>query len=270
LYHLAFFQGDIADMQQQVAWAAGKSGAEDMLLSAQSDTEAYYGRLQRAREFSQRAVDSARRADAVERAALWQVNAALREAEFGKLETARQAAATALAPSRGRDVQLLAALALAQAGEIRQSQLLAQKLVAAFPLSTPLQSYWLPLIRAKIELAHGNADAALKLLETASPYEFGEPPQFQIGTMYPIYVRGQAYLLAHRDREAAAEFQKVLSHKGLVLNFSTGSLAHLGLARAYALSGESARARVAYEDFSSFGRTRIPKSRSCGRLRRST
>ena len=249
LYETAFLRGDQETMQQQLAWAAGRSGEEDWLLSAQSDTEAYFGRLAKAREFFQRAVDSARRADAKETAALWQVNAALREAEFGNTSSARQDAAAALVLVSGKDVRSVAALALARAGDAVQAQKLAESLNKDFPQDTIVQGYWLPSIRAAIELNTKNAAMAIELLKTAAPYELGQCEPFQLGMLYPVYLRGQAYLLARQGKEAAAEFQKMIDHRGIVLNFPLGALAHLQLARAYALEGDKAKARAAYDEF---------------------
>ena len=249
LYHIAFVQGDQDAMQQQLARMAGRPGEEDWLLSAQSDTEAYFGRLERAREFSQRAMNSARRADAKETAALWQVNVALREAEFGYPRAARQDAMAALALEPGRDVRNVAALALARAGDAAQAQELAAGLNQAYPQNTLIQGYWLPAVHAALEIHAKNGAKALEILQSAAPYELGQPPPFQIGMMYPAYLRGQAYLLARQGKEAAAEFQKIIDHRGLVINCPLGALAHLGLARAYALQGEPDKARTAYEQF---------------------
>jgi DNA-binding winged helix-turn-helix (wHTH) protein/Tfp pilus assembly protein PilF len=249
MYQMAFLRGDQETMSQQLAWAAGRSGEDDWLLSAQSDTEAYLGRLAKAREFSQRAVDSARRADSTETGALWEVNAALREAEFGNASSARHDAMAATALATGKYVRSVAALALARAGEGAQAEKLAESLNKDFPQDTILQGYWLPSIHAAIALNAKNAKRAVEILQSAAPYELGQCEPFQVGMLYPIYLRGQAYLLAHRDKEAAAEFQKMIDHPGIVLNFPLGALAHLGLARAHALQGDTAKARAAYQDF---------------------
>jgi tetratricopeptide (TPR) repeat protein len=250
MYCLAFLRGDSAKMQQQVEWAAGKPGDEDVLLSAQSDTEAYYGRLTKARDFSRRAVDSAVRADSKETAALWQVNAALREAEFGNATAAKQDVTAALTLAPGRDVKVLAALASARVGDTARAKMIVEELEKSNPSNTVLKVFWLPALNAAIELTGGNSAQALVFLEAAAPYELGEPPPTeQLGTMYPAYLRGQAYLLAHNGTAAATEFQKFLDHRGITLNFPLGALAHLGLARAYALSGDTAKSRAAYQDF---------------------
>jgi len=249
LYSYAFLKNDAALMQQQLAWVAGKPGDEDPLLSTQSDTEAYYGHLTRARDFSRRAVDSADRADSKEEAALWQVNAALREAELGNAILAKQGVAAALELSPGRDVKVLAALTLARAGDGRRAKSLAEDLRKSYPTNTVLNLYWLPTINAAVELENGNWKAAQADVEAAAPYELGVPPPLEVGTLYPAYVRGQAYLLARNGLAAAAEFQKLLDHRGIVQNFVTGALVHLQIGRAYAMAGDSAQAKAAYNDF---------------------
>jgi eukaryotic-like serine/threonine-protein kinase len=248
-YYLAFLQSDSAQMERQVSWGQGKPGVEDLLLSAQSDTEAYYGRLTKARDFTRRAVDSAMRADSKETAALWQVDAGLREAEFGNGGAAKQDVTTALALAPGRDVKVLTALALARAGDTAKAKAMVEELEKTNPTNTVLKLYWLPTIKAAIEINGGNANQALESLEAAAPYELGEPPPTQAGTLYPAYLRGQAYLLAGNGTPAAAEFQKLIDHRGIVINFPTGALAHLQLGRAYAMSGDTAKAKTAYQDF---------------------
>ncbi|MGP0020549.1 MAG: protein kinase domain-containing protein [Candidatus Sulfotelmatobacter sp.] len=248
IYYLDFLRQDSAGMQQQAAWAMGKPGAEDILLSAESDTQAYHGRLKKARELSQQAEDSARRNDSKETAAFWQGNEALREAEFGEVTEARQQAQHALALAPGRDVWVEAGLALARAGDMAEAERLADHLNQEFPLDTLVQNYWIPAIRAAIELDRKNADRAIGLLQSSVPYELADPPPFAAGTMYPAYLRGQAYLSAGKGTEAAAEFQKIIDHPGVIVNFPLGALAHLGLARARAVSGDVGAARTAYQD----------------------
>lgn len=247
-YQWAFLKADRLEMERMARTAAGEPG-EDQLLSEQSDTEAYYGRLANARRLSRRAVESARHAGKREAAALWQVNAALREAEFGNTISARQDGITALAWAPGRGVKELAALALARAGNIAEAQKRAEELNKDFVLDTMLQFYWLPAIRAAIELNRKNPHGAVKLLEAAAPYELGVPDPLLAASMYPVYLRGQAYLLAHQGNEAANEFRKIMGHRTIVLNFPLGALSHLGLARAYALQGDTTKAQVAYNDF---------------------
>ena len=146
-------------------------------------------------------------------------------------------------------MKLLCALALARADEAVHARSLVDELEKNYGSQTLVKVYWLPTIRAAIELDSNNPAKALVLLEAAAPYELGEPPKFQIGTMYPVYVRGQAELAAHKGSAAVAEFQKFLDHTGVSINFPLGALAHLGLARAYALQGDTAKARLAYQDF---------------------
>ena len=247
IYLLAFLRGDAGQLEQQVAWGAGKPGDEDLLLSIQSDTEAYYGQMNKARDFSRRAMDSAVRADSKEAAASWQVNAALREAELGNADRARQGVTTALALFPGRDVKVVAALTLARTGDVPRAKALVGELEKNYPLNTMLKLYWLPTINAAIAVDTGNSSQAIVDLEAAAPYELGGAGF--INYLYPAYVRGQAYLLPHNGSAAAAEFQKLLDHRGNVGNFVTGALCHLQLGRAYALSGNTTKAKAAYQDF---------------------
>jgi serine/threonine protein kinase/tetratricopeptide (TPR) repeat protein len=257
MYGLAFLRGDVAQMEQQVAWSAGKPGVQDALLSVQSDTEAYYGRMSKAREFTRRAVDSAVRADSKETAAFWQVNAALREAELGNTAMAKEEAIAALALSPGRDVKVVAALTLARAGDAARAKALAEELEKTYPTNTLMKLYWLPTINSAIEVGKNNSSQALVDLEPAAPYELGLAGVF-INYLYPAYVRGQAYLLAHNGAAAATEFQKLPDHRGIVGNFVTGALAHLQIARAYAMAGDTAKAKAAYQDFLTFWKDADP------------
>jgi len=253
MYALAFLRDDAARMEEQVAWAEGKPGNEDLMLSMQSDTEAYYGRMSKARDFSRRAVDSAVHADSKETAAVWQADAALREAELGNAPLARQGVTAALALSSGRDVKVQAALALARIGDVAHAKALVVELQKSYPANTLLNVYWLPSIKAAIELSRGNSSQALLDLETAAPYELAGGL-----TLYPAYLRGQAYLLAHNGMAAAAEFQKMLDHRSIVQNFVTESLAHLQIGRAYAMTGDTVKAKAAYQDFFSLWKDADP------------
>lgn len=248
IYALDFLRGDAAQMGQQVAWGAGKPGIEDILLSMQSDTEAYSGRMTKARDYSRRAVDSAVRGDSKEKAALWQVNAALREAELGNDRTARQEVAKALALSPGRDVKVIAALALARTGDASRAEALCKEMEKTYPTNTLMKFYWLPSLRAAIEIRNNKPSRALLGLEPTATYELGLADGY-INYLYPAYLRGQAYLLMHNGAAAATEFQKLLDHQGIVQNFVTGSLANLQMGRAYALSGDTAKAKPAYQTF---------------------
>jgi len=249
LYNLDFVRGDSAGMAAQLSSAAGKSGYEDALLSAESNTRAYYGQLRQARDLSGRATESAMRSGLPETAALLRVIAALREAEVGDASEARRGVTEALRLANSRNPRLLGAIALARIGETSQARGLVKELEQSYPDNTLLKIYWFPVIDASIELQKGNLSDAFGALEVAAPYDLAQPSPNEIGTLYPVYLRGQAYLLAHNGPAAAAEFQRVLDHPGVVLNFVTGALAHLGLARAYVLEGDIAKARTAYDDF---------------------
>jgi serine/threonine protein kinase/tetratricopeptide (TPR) repeat protein len=251
LYGLAFFQGNVAAMKQQADWAIGKPGAEDQMLSLESDTEAWSGRLGKARVLSRQAVESARRSDEKEPAALWQANAAIREALFGNADVARQNAAEAVAVAPGSpDAEAQAALAYALAGDSAHAQSLADDLAKRFPQDTAVQSVRLPTIRAQIETGRKSAARSIELLQAAASYELGITGSVAPNScLYPVYVRAVAYLSVQQGAAAAAEFRKIVDHRGLVWNCATGALAHLGLARAYVLQGDTAKARTAYQDF---------------------
>jgi tetratricopeptide (TPR) repeat protein len=250
-YGVAFLEGDTAEMQRQVTMAVGKPDSEDMLLSAASDTEGYYGRLAKAREFSRRAVAAAERDNRKETAALWQVNGALREAEFGNHDKARESVIAAMALAPTHDLQMIGTLALARAGDAGRAESFAADLSKRFPDDTYLHHYWLPTIRAAIAISRKSPNDAIRLLEDTSQYELGQAlPQVEVGgLLYPIYVRGEAYLATGRGSEAAREFQKLVENRSIVQNCPLGALAHLGLGRAYALQGDAAKARTAYQDF---------------------
>jgi len=248
-YYVAFLEQDNARMQEQAAWAMDKAGLEDQLLSIESDTAAYYGHLAQAHDLSGRALNSARRNGAPETAAFWEANDALHSAEFGEAASARHLALDALALDRGPSVRLAATLALARAGDAERAQSLADALEKEFPVNTLIQAYWLPTIRAAVELDQGNPSRAIELLRVTSPYDLAQTMQFPLGTMYPVYLRGLANLKAGQAQEASREFQKILDHGSVVANFPLASLAHLQLARAQAMSHDNPAARKAYQDF---------------------
>jgi len=261
LYALAFLGADSVAMAEQQKWYAGKPEYENVGLALASDTEAYAGHLGKARGLTERAVDSAIRASSKENGAIWQAIAAQREAGYGNATESRQAAAAALklAPgSQGAEAE--AALAFAMAGDTARAESLAQDLGKRFPLDTQMQSLWLPTIQAQLALGKKNPTAALTALEAASPIELGQI-MFVINNscLDHLYVRGEAYLTAGQGGAAAAEFQKILDHSGIVWNCWTGALAHLGVARANALQSRTSegadadaarvRALAAYKDF---------------------
>ncbi|MBV9572838.1 MAG: protein kinase, partial [Acidobacteriales bacterium] len=249
LYLYAFLQNDPAGMQQQLAWAEGKPGMEDQIFTFQADTEAYFGRLSKARDLSRRAEESATHAGSMEAAAVWQGMAALHEAEVGNKILARERAESSLNLAAGRDVEVLTALAFARIGDVARAQKITEQMNKDFPLNTLIQNYWLPSIRAAIELDRNDPEKAIGELQAVSPYDLGAVYPFQTSPAYPAYLRGLAFLAAHKGAEAAAEFQKIIDHRGAVANYPLGALAHLGLARAYAASGDKTKSRTAYQDF---------------------
>ena len=262
MFVLAFAEGDATGMQQYFDASMGKPGIEDILLTMQSDMEAYYGRLGNARESSQRAEESARKNGAKETAAFWQAYAALHEAEFGNAAEASKQAEAALSLAPGRDVRVLAAMALARAGNTTEVTKLADGLNREFPLDTLMQSNVLPTIRAMLALSRGQAEQALKLLAVSSGYELSVPQAFMNTqpTLYPIYLRGQAYLMAGQGKEAVAEFQKIAALHWM--SYPLGSLVVCNLdAPTYS---RAARTRLAppTKISSPSGKTPIPTSPS--------
>jgi predicted Zn-dependent protease len=250
MYPLAFLQNDTAGMAEQVAWAAGKPGVEDVLLAMEADTAAYYGQLRKALEFSRRAVASAEGAEKKETAAGYEVNTALREAVFGNIVQAQKRAAATLKLSTGRDSWYGAALAQAFAGDTAQAQKLGDDLAKQFPEDTIVKFNYLPTIRALIALNRNDASKAIEILQAAGSYELGIEGQSGLAvSLYPVYVRGESYLVAHQGSEAIAEFQKIFDHRGIVVNEPIGALAHLQIGRAYALQGDTAKSKAAYQDF---------------------
>lgn len=235
-------------MQEQVAWAKGHQGAEDLLLAEESDTEAFHGRFAAARRFSQRAADSAKAAKSAETAANWEAREAWREAEIGKASAVAKETAEALKLKPTQSVRVLTTLALARSGNAREAVGRVAELNHDFPLDTLIQNYWLPCIRAAIALAERNPGEAVRVLETAKAFElamfWGTLP-----TMQPGYLRGEAYLEAGQGQQAAAEFQTVLTHSGVAVNFLSAALAHLQLARAQVMMGDKDAARKSYQDF---------------------
>jgi tetratricopeptide (TPR) repeat protein/class 3 adenylate cyclase len=261
LYCLAFLDTNSAAMEEQQRWFASHAEFEHFGLALASDTEAYIGHLGKSRELTKRAVDSSIRADSKETGAIWQANAALEEAADGNAAEARQMAAAALklAPaSQGMESE--AALAFAMAGDTARAESLAQDLGKRFPLDTQTQSLWLPAIQAQLALDKRDPASALTALQAASSIELGQIGFVNnLSCLYHVYVRGEAYLAAGQGSAAAAEFQKILDHSGIVWNCWTGALAHLGVARGNALQSRTSqgadadaarvRALAAYKDF---------------------
>jgi eukaryotic-like serine/threonine-protein kinase len=252
LYQLAFLQNDAAGMKQQVTLSAGQPEIEATLLANEADTAAYSGRLREAEDLTRRAMESAERAEKKEKAATFSATSGLREALFGNAEEARRLAAQAMEHSAGVDVVYGSALALAYAGDNGRAQELTEGLDKRFPEATIVQFNYLPSLRAKLALNRGNAKEAIEILRATVPYELGRTTftgDYFWNGLYPVYVRGEAYLASHQGSEAAAEFQKILDHRGIVLNEPIGALAHLQIGRAYAMQGETAKAKAAYQDF---------------------
>jgi DNA-binding winged helix-turn-helix (wHTH) protein/tetratricopeptide (TPR) repeat protein len=252
-YELAFVQGDHAQMQRAASAAIGKPGMEDLLFMAQSETAAWFGRRIQARDFTERAMDSAERNGAKETAAIYRAAAGLREIEWGNQERARADAEDALNMSATQEVQEISALIFARAGDTAKSQKLTDELNRAHPLDTMVQKYWLPVIGAASALQHGDPQNATDWLKAARPFEFGVPTEVPI-FLVPTYLRGSAYIMLRQGTEALQEFQEFVEYPGVVQNFSWGALARLGLARAYALEAATdpaarEKARAAYRDF---------------------
>jgi eukaryotic-like serine/threonine-protein kinase len=247
-YLLAFLKGDTALMSRLAASAKGNP-SENAMLGAQADTEAWYGRLRRTRQLTRQAIDSSLSADATEMAAGQQAWEALFECDLGNRERSRADAGAALKLAPNRDVQEMAALVLATTGDTAAAERIAAELNKAFPLDTLVQRNWLPVIRGAIALQHNDPTRAVELLQITSPYELARSAEVGSPSMRPVYLRGKAYLMLHDGNRAATEFQKFIDHRGLVRNSPWGPLARLGLARAYAMKGDTVKARAAYADF---------------------
>jgi DNA-binding winged helix-turn-helix (wHTH) protein/tetratricopeptide (TPR) repeat protein len=248
-YLIAFYRNDADEMARQVV-AADKTGHEDLLLALDADTAAYFGHPGRARELSRQAANSAKRAGESEASTTYEIVAALREGLFGNTDKAREQIRAA-PPFRAGDPYYGFALALAYAGNANGVQRLVEDFNKRFPEDTTAQFIYLPTLRAKLALLDSNPQQALDDLELAGPYELGAPALgfYNWPNLYPVYVRGEAYLAAHKGREAAAEFKRILDHRGIVLNEPIGVLAHLQLGRACAMQGDTTKARAAYNDF---------------------
>ena len=245
-YCLAFLNRDEIGMEKQVAWAMDRPAAEHVILSLEARTSAFYGHLKAARGLTQRAVRSAVRLEDQELAGGYQSDAALREAVFGNAIEARQEAERGLSLSSIRDTKYEAALAEALAGDEACALSLRDEFAMNFSEDNLVQFNYLPTLDAAVALCRDDPFKAIEVLHAASPYELGD-----VGNtaLYPIYIRGVAFLATRQGREAAIEFQKILYHCGIVLNEPIGALALLGMARAHAMQGDTAKARAAYQDF---------------------
>jgi hypothetical protein len=246
---MSFLQHAPAGMEQEAARLMGKPGYEDIMLYYQSETAACAGQFAKAQELSRRAAESAQHADEKETAAGYVAESALRAALVGNMEFAKPQAKAALALSDGGDIKAMSAIALGLAGDSASATRLADDLNKHLPEDTIVQFDYLPMIRAAVALHNGDANRAIAALAPSAPYELGAASQNLNFLLYPVYLRGEAYLAANQGTAAAAEFQKILDHPGVVLNEPISALAHLGLGRAYALAGDRPKARTAYQDF---------------------
>jgi tetratricopeptide (TPR) repeat protein len=244
---LAFIKNDAAGMAHELAWAMGEPEVEREMIYFEADSTAYTGQLAKANTLTQKVVVDLAYAKENETVAKHKAGAALRAALYGMVGLARGEAITALRVSADRDVEAVGAIALALAGDTPEAQRLADDLAKRFPDDTLVKFNYLPTIRGSIALAKNAASKTIEELQTASPYELGTVP-CELSLM-SVYIRAQAYLLTHDGSAAAAEFQKILDHRGVVITEPIGALAHLGLGRAYALQGDRAKARIAYQDF---------------------
>jgi Flp pilus assembly protein TadD/predicted Ser/Thr protein kinase len=245
-YHIAFLENDAAEMERQVAWAHGKPSVEARFFALQSFTEARLGRLKKARDYSDHAAEISLSTGHKERAGIFHVESAWRDADCEESQNALQGVATALSLAHTRELQLPAAVALARAGDSARAQSLAAEIRKRYPLDTLVNSYWLPVINAALEINRHNPARAIQLLNPAIPYDLAEP---YAGRLYIVYLRAEAFRLANQGREAATEYQKVLDHRGFLAFSAIDSLARLGLARAYAMQGDTSKAKAAYQDF---------------------
>jgi DNA-binding winged helix-turn-helix (wHTH) protein/tetratricopeptide (TPR) repeat protein len=252
-YDIAFLRNDLSGMEQAVGLAERNPGAEDLIANREAFALAYGGgRMQDARKALQRATDLARQKTHQERAALFEAGAALWEGFFGDSIEARREAQAALADSNDREVEYGAAFALALAGDEARSQFLADDLEKRFPEDTSVRFNYVPAVRGLLAVRRGAGSQAAGVLQSALPYELGQHRSSvhgNFGALYPIYVRGEAYLAARQGAAAAAEFQKILDHRGIVVSDPVGVLAQLELGRAYAQSGDKTKAKSAYSGF---------------------
>jgi tetratricopeptide (TPR) repeat protein len=244
LYLMAFVENDRTAMEREVAWSAGKPGYEEVLLNFEGGMFAYHGKVKKSRELADRITTLAARAQRKDTAAGNEVAQAITEALFGNGVEARKRAATALKLSSNRHVQSGVVATEALLGDTARAQALADGLEKRFPDDILLENSLLPMIRAQLALNRNDPRTAINILQRAKPYELSDTDG-----LASAFLRGNAYLAAQRPAEAAVEFQRVLDHPAIVLLSPWGALAHLGLGRAYALQGDTAKAKAAYDDF---------------------
>jgi len=251
-FDLAFSQGNADGMQRAVSASQGKPELMDWLLDRQAFALAHAGQMQKARTLSAQSVQLAQQQGDVERAAAFRTRTALREAFFGNLQQAKQDANSALGIARNREVEYGAAVALAMAGDEQHAKALADELAKDFPEDTSVRFNYLPVIRGIVAIKAGEPLKAVQLLDSAAPYELGSPRSallWYFGSLYPVLIRGDAYLAAHRGEDAAREFEKILSHHDLMTGDPVSALVQCRLARAYEVAGEPAKARSQYQTF---------------------
>jgi eukaryotic-like serine/threonine-protein kinase len=251
-FYVSFLEGDSAGMDRAAAQAKGKPGGDDWMAHSQALVSARSGQLQMARRFARTAVELAQAEGQRERAATYESAVAVWEAWFGNAPAAKQRAMSALDLSKGRDVEYAVAVALTLAGDISRSQTLANDLASRFPEDTSVQFSYIPSLRGLFALSNNQPSKAIEQLQMTIPYEFVMTAinyNTFFGGLYPLYLRGQAFLAAHQPAEAAAEFKKILDHRGIVLADPIGALAHLQLGRAFTLLGDKTKAKAAYQDF---------------------
>jgi tetratricopeptide (TPR) repeat protein/predicted Ser/Thr protein kinase len=258
LYNVDFLQHDAAGMERQVGDATGKPGVEDQILFLESETAAYNGEFSKSRELTRRAADAAERTNEKETAAEYLGHSAVREALVGNTDAAKQDAKAAMMRSNSRQGNAFSAIALALAGDSAQAARLSDDLRKKFPADTIVQSDYLPMIRAAAALRSGDASRAVEALATSEPYELGQTNTSFTFALYPVYLRGEAYLTAKQGAAAQGEFQKILDHYGAVGNQPIGALAHLGLARSYTLQANIPKARATYSNFLSLWKNADP------------
>ncbi len=248
-YWVAFLRQDQNEMDQLFAQSTDVPGARPILVAQQANTESYHGHFEKARTLSDSAIKLMMHDGDKESAANCLANEAVREAETGSIAKARLLIHQAQKISDDKHTATLMALVSAEIGDYKQALSLSDSLDKQYPHGTFLQSYWLPVIRAEVELRQGRADKAVSLLAADGPFESAVADEFPTVSLYPVYVRGQAYLAAGDGNRAAQEFQKMIDQPGMILNLPLGALAYLGRARAYSLTGRAEQARASYRGF---------------------
>ena len=248
-YHLAFLESDAAGMQQQVTWSQDKPRFRDVFLHLEAETAAYSGHAREARELSRQAVEFARRAELNAGAADHEVKAAVRESLFGNLAEAQRLAKASLIRSSDKYIQYQAAIALALGRDVVGAENLANEMRRRYPENLIMRRQRIPTIQALVALDRHHVATAIEVLDSIPIEVWESTPDNNIDDFLPVYVRGEAYLAALRGVESKAQFQRILDHRGVIVNQPIGALAHLQIARAYVMQGEVAKAKAAYHEF---------------------